>query len=190
MTCQHSNHKGWTKCKQNCGKRTRHKQGEGVGVDNLIATLTKRVSKMVLQHNRTNLLVFIFFSLLFCFFFVFFVFYQIGLIHNKWDRSRNDNNEEYTKYNRKIVGYCGLRYHLSNNDIFEISIRYLVASQRECNTKSWLYSRCADLDKGIHISTIKFDVIQNTKGYFENNSDSHSWYDNLLYQCFKDYEKS
>ena len=40
--------------------------------------------------------------------------------------------------------------------------------------RSWLYSRCGDLQKG----------------YFENNSDSHSWYDNLLSQCFEDYEKS
>ena len=52
------------------------------------------------------------------------------------------------------------------------------------------HSRCGDLQKCTFLGIIKFDVIQNTKRYFENMSDSHSWYDNLLSQCFQDYEKS
>ena len=49
-------------------------------------------------------------------------------------------------------------------------------------TQRWLYSRCGDLQKGTFVGIIKFDI--------ENNSDSHSWYDNLLSRCFEDYEKS
>ena len=70
-------------------------------------------------------------------------------------------------------GCYGLHYHLSNNGvyIFKILIR-------------------GDLQKCTFVGTIRFDIIQDTKRYFENNSDSHSWYDNLLSQCFADYEKS
>ena len=80
-------------------------------------------------------------------------------IHNERDRLHNKKNEEYTKYTRKIDGYCGLRYHSFNNDIFEILIRYSMAPQR------------GDLQKGTLTDTIK-------------------WYDNLLSQCFEDYDKS
>ena len=179
LICQHSTHKRCTKFEQKCGKTDNGKQGEGEGIDNLKATLTKRLSQMVLKHNRTNHLRFVFFGLLFqaffndalfcfilqlfCFFFV--MYDQNGLIHNQWDTLHNDN--------RKIDRYYGLRYHLCNNDTFEILIRYLMAPQRACSTKSWLYSRCCDLQKGTFIGTIKLDVIQYTK-----------WYDNLLFQCF------
>ena len=44
---------------------------------------------------------------------------QIILNRIEWDRLHNDNNEEYTKYNRKIDGYCGLCNHLLNIDILQ-----------------------------------------------------------------------
>ena len=112
-----------------------------------------------------------------CHSFCVFCCYQISLIHY-------ENNEEYTKYNTKNDGCCGLHYHLFNNDfdIFEILIRYSMTTQQARSRKSWLYSTCGNLQKGKFLGTIK--------GYFENNSDSQSWYDNLLSQCFSDYEKS
>ena len=60
-----------------------------------------------------------------------------------------------------------------------VMIYLIMAPKRGYSAKSWLYSRCGDLEKGIFIGTIKLDVIQDTK-----------WYDNLLSQCFEDYEKS
>ena len=54
-----------------------------------------------------------------------------------------------------------------------------MAAQRACTTKSWLYSRCVDLPQSTFTGTIKLDVLKHTK-----------WYDNLLSQCFEDYDKS
>ena len=79
----------------------------------------------------------------------------------------------------QIDRYCGLCYHLFNNDIFEILIRYLMTPQRACSTKSWYIQDEVIYKKGIFIGTIKLDVIQDAK-----------WYDNLLSQCFEDYDKS
>ena len=70
MTCQHSTHERWTKCKQKCGKTNNVRQGEGL--DNLIATLMKRLFQMVSKHNRTNHVLFHFYIFfVFCFKFCF-----------------------------------------------------------------------------------------------------------------------
>ena len=115
--------------------------------------------------------------------------------------SNNDIFEEFEGDLQILVRYLMAAERANDPSMPPLNVQRARQMEKEIQnmllsgTKSWLYSRCGDLQQATFVRTSKLDLIQSQR-YFEkslelteNNSDSHSWYADLLSQCFEDYGK-